>query len=146
MSEKRKKKRGAAWKAEEDEELNISRAFVERTEYIENAVEDDTHFFIHAELHIKLYTYKGTHFAVPLYMGVARISRREGGGSKLVPTKTVGIKSLHYVRTHYKTLAFTLRKQKTPWLPLSERVYHFLNIYVSVVIDVHQRQPRLSLA
>ena len=46
----------------------------------------------------------------------------------------------------YETLAFTLCKQKTPWLPLSERVYHFLDIYVSVVIDVHQRQPRLSLA
>ena len=28
----------------------------------------------------------------------------------------------------YKTLAFTLRKQKTPWLPLSERVYQFLDI------------------
>ena len=56
MSEERKKKRGAAWKAEEDEELNISRAFVELTEYIENAVENDTHFFILAELHIKLYS------------------------------------------------------------------------------------------
>ena len=40
----------------------------------------------------------------------------------------------------------TLRKQKTLWLPSSERVYHFLDIYVSVVIDAHQRQPRLSLA
>ena len=56
MSEERKKKRGAAWKAEEDEELNISRAIVELTEYIENSVENDTHFFIHAELHIKLYS------------------------------------------------------------------------------------------
>ena len=59
---------------------------------------------------------------------------------------------LSYETTHWErgqfieTLAFTLRKQKTPWLPLSERVYHFLDIYVSVVIDVHQRQPRLSLA
>ena len=26
----------------------------------------------------------------------------------------------------------TLRKQKTLWLPSSERVYHFLDIYVSV--------------
>ena len=30
----------------------------------------------------------------------------------------------------YKTLALTIHKQKMPWLPLSERVYHFLNIYV----------------
>ena len=78
---------------------------------------------------------------VHISRGVARISRR--GGSKLVPTKTIGLKSL--LRT-YKTLVFMLRKQKTSWLPLSERVYHFLDIYVSVVIDVHQRQPRLSLA
>ena len=56
MSEERKKKCGAAWKAEEDKELNISREFVELTEYIANAVENDTHFFIHAELHIKLYS------------------------------------------------------------------------------------------
>ena len=34
MSEERKKKSEAAWKAEEDEELNKSRAFVELTEYI----------------------------------------------------------------------------------------------------------------
>ena len=69
MSEERKKKSGAAWKAEEDEELNKSRAFVELTEYIANAVENDTHFFILAEIHFKLsvfVTYKGTHFAVPL--------------------------------------------------------------------------------
>ena len=31
-------------------------------------------------------------------------------------------------------------------LPLSERVYHFLDIYVSMAIDVHQRQPKLLLA
>ena len=55
MSEERKKKSGAAWKAEEDEKLNKSRAFVELTEYIANAVDNDTHFFILAELHIKLY-------------------------------------------------------------------------------------------
>ena len=55
MSEVRKKKSGAVWKAEEEEELNKSRAFVEITEYIANAVENDTHFFILAELHIKLY-------------------------------------------------------------------------------------------
>ena len=74
--------------------------------------------------------------------GVARISRRggfqigsnENGWSKILTLRT------------YKTLAFTLRKQKTPWLPLSERVYHSLDIYVSVVINVHQCQPRLSLA
>ena len=56
MSEERKKKSGAAWKAEEDEKLNKSRAFVELTEYIANEVENDTHFFIIAELHIKLYS------------------------------------------------------------------------------------------
>ena len=58
MSEKRKKKCGAAWKAEEDEKLNKSRAFVELTEYIANEVENDTHFFILAELHIKLYSFQ----------------------------------------------------------------------------------------
>ena len=56
MSEERKKKSVAAWKAEEDEKLNKSRAFVELTEYIANEVENDTHFFILAELHIKLYS------------------------------------------------------------------------------------------
>ena len=53
MSEERKKKSGAAWKAEEDEKLNKSRAFVELTEYRANAKDNDTHFFILAELHIK---------------------------------------------------------------------------------------------
>ena len=58
MSEELKKKSGAAWKAEEDEKLNKSRAFVELTEYIANAVENDTHFFklAECELHIKLYS------------------------------------------------------------------------------------------
>ena len=56
MSEERKKKSGAAWKAEEDEKLNKSRAFVELTEYIASAVDNDTHFFILAELHVKLYS------------------------------------------------------------------------------------------
>ena len=56
MSGGRKEKSGAAWKAEEDEELNKSKAFVELTEYIANAVENDTHFFILAELHINLYS------------------------------------------------------------------------------------------
>ena len=51
MSEERKKKSGAAWKAEEDEKLNKSRVFVELTEYIVNAVDNDTHFFTLAELH-----------------------------------------------------------------------------------------------
>ena len=46
MSEERKKKSGAVWKAEEDEELNKSKAFVELTQHIANAVENDTHFFI----------------------------------------------------------------------------------------------------
>ena len=55
MSEERKKKSEAAWKAEEDEELNKPGAFVELTEYIANAVENDTHFFLLAELH-KLYS------------------------------------------------------------------------------------------
>ena len=45
MSEERKKKSEAAWKAKEDEELYKSRAFVELTEYIANAVENDTHSF-----------------------------------------------------------------------------------------------------
>ena len=56
MSEERKKKSGAAWKAEEEEKLNKSRAFVELTEHIANAVDNDKHFFILAELHIKLYS------------------------------------------------------------------------------------------
>ena len=56
MSEERKKKSGAAWKAKEDETLNKPRAFVELTEYIANAVDNDTTFFILAELHIKLYS------------------------------------------------------------------------------------------
>ena len=55
MSEERKKKSEAAWKAEEDKELNKSRAFVELTEYVANAVEHDTHFFVIAKLH-KLYS------------------------------------------------------------------------------------------
>ena len=54
MSEERKKKSGAAWKAEEDEKLNKSRALAELTEYIANTVENKTHFLILAELH-KLY-------------------------------------------------------------------------------------------
>ena len=49
--------------------------------------------------------------------GVARISKRRG--SKLVPTKMVGLKTLHYIPTRLWRLRF--RKQKTPWLPLSER-------------------------
>ena len=53
MSEERKKKSGAAWKVGEDEKLNKSRAF---TEYRANAVDNDTHFFILAALHIKLYS------------------------------------------------------------------------------------------
>ena len=56
MSEERKKESRAAWKAEEDEKLNKSRVFVELTEYIANEVENDTHFSILAELHIKLYS------------------------------------------------------------------------------------------
>ena len=51
MSEERKKKSGAAWKAEEDKKLNKSRAFAELTEYIANTVENETHFLILAELH-----------------------------------------------------------------------------------------------
>ena len=46
MSEERKRESRAAWKAEEDEKLNKSRAFVELTEYIANAVENETHFLI----------------------------------------------------------------------------------------------------
>ena len=55
MSEERKKKSEASWKAKEDEELYKSTAFVELTEYLANAVESDTHFFLLAELH-KLYS------------------------------------------------------------------------------------------
>ena len=47
MSEERKKKSGAAWKAEEDEKLNKSRAFLELTKYIANAVDNDTHFSVY---------------------------------------------------------------------------------------------------
>ena len=46
MSEECKKKSEAASEAKEDEELNESRAFVELTEYIANAVDND---------HISLY-------------------------------------------------------------------------------------------
>ena len=53
-----------------------------------------------------------------------QIGSNENGWSKILTLGT------------YKTLAFTLRKEKTPWLPLSERVYHFLEIYVLVVIPV----------
>ena len=55
MSEERQKKSEATWKTEEDEELNKSRVFVELIEYVANAVEHDTHFFILAKLH-KLYS------------------------------------------------------------------------------------------
>ena len=41
MSEEYTKKSEAASEAEEDEELNESRAFVELTEYVANAVEND---------------------------------------------------------------------------------------------------------
>ena len=41
MSEESKKKSEAASEAEEDKELNESRAFAELTEYIANAVEND---------------------------------------------------------------------------------------------------------
>ena len=41
--------------------------------------------------------------------GVARISRR--GGSKLVPTRTVGLKSLHYVRTGLWRLRYANRRR-----------------------------------
>ena len=80
---------------------------------------------MHNDLHATIKSYF-------LPRGVARISRRgvfqigsnENGWSKILTLGT------------YKTLAFMLRKEKTPWLPLSERVYHFLDIYVSVVIPV----------
>ena len=55
MSEERKKKSKAAWKVEEDDEFNKSGAFVDLTEYIANALENDTHFFLLAALH-KLYS------------------------------------------------------------------------------------------
>ena len=55
MSEERKTKSKAAWKAEEDDEFNKSGAFVDLTEYIANALENDKHFFLLAALH-KLYS------------------------------------------------------------------------------------------
>ena len=55
MSEERKKKSKVAWKAEEDDEFNKSGAFVDLTEYIANALENDTHVFLLAALH-KLYS------------------------------------------------------------------------------------------
>ena len=74
MSEERKKKSGAAWKAEEEEKLNKSRAFVELTEYIANAVDNDTHFFILAELHIKLYSLQTKANTLQSYYSVSLIS------------------------------------------------------------------------
>ena len=53
-----------------------------------------------------------------------QIGSNENGWSKILTLGT------------YKTLTLTLCKEKTPWLSLSERVYHFLEIYVSVVIPV----------
>ena len=72
---------------------------------------------------LKTISYPG---AYPGFLGggVFQIGSNENGWSKILTLGT------------YKTLAFTLRKEKTPWLPLSERVYHFLEIYVSVVIPV----------
>ena len=61
MSEERKKKRGAAWKAEEEEKLNKSRAFVELTEHIANAVDNDTHFFILLNFILSCIRYKQRH-------------------------------------------------------------------------------------
>ena len=73
MSEERKKKSGAAWKAEEDEKLNKSRAVVELTEYIANAVENDTHFFILAKLH-KLYSMQTKAHTLQSYYSVSLTS------------------------------------------------------------------------
>ena len=53
-SEDRKEKSRAVWEAEEDERINESRAFGELKEYITDAVENETHFFVLSELH-KLY-------------------------------------------------------------------------------------------
>ena len=69
MSEERKKKSEAPWwKAEEDEELSKSRAFLELPEYIANAVENDTHFY--AELH-KLYSLHTKARTMPSVVSVA---------------------------------------------------------------------------
>ena len=65
MSEERKKKSGAAWKAEEDEKLNKSRAFVELTEYMANVVHNDTHFFKLYSLQRKAHTLQ-SHYSVSL--------------------------------------------------------------------------------
>ena len=74
MSEERKKKSGAAWKAEEDEKLNKLRAFVELTEYIANAVDNDTHFFILTELHIKPYSLHTKAHTLQFHYGVSLTS------------------------------------------------------------------------
>ena len=74
MSEERTKKSGAAWKAEAEEKLNKSRAFVGLTEYIANAVDNDTHFFILAELHIKLYSLQTKAHTLQSYYGVSLTS------------------------------------------------------------------------
>ena len=72
MSEERKKKSGAAWKAEEDEKLN--KAFVELTEYIANEVENDTHFLILPELDIKLYSLQTKAHTLQSHYSVSRTS------------------------------------------------------------------------
>jgi hypothetical protein len=50
-AEDRRKRSEATWEAEEDERINESRAFVELIEFINDAVENDTHFFVLSELH-----------------------------------------------------------------------------------------------
>ena len=70
MSEERKKKSGAAWKAEEDEKLN--KAFVELTEYTANAVDND--FFILAEFHVKLYSLQTKAHTLQSHYSVSRTS------------------------------------------------------------------------
>ena len=67
------------------------------------------------------------------------------GDSKLVPTKTVGLKFLHYVCKRLWRLRYANRRRLgCRWA----NVFITSSIFMSlaVVIDVHQRQPRLSLA
>ena len=67
-------------------------------------------------------------FCFLLLVHMQMISRFLGGGFQIGSDENSWSKIL--TLRLYKTLAFTIRKQKMPWLPLSERVYHFLNIYV----------------
>ena len=77
-------------------------------------------------------------FCFLLVVHMQMISRFLGGGFQIGSDEN-GWSKILTLRL-YKTLAFTIRKQKMPWLPLSERVLITSSIFMSlaVVIDVHQ--------